>query len=193
MLMKMGIKDTVLGLHLQSPAQIRRRIKRTIGTGCPGKCSRTSHPWRCSRTVQMWHMGTWSVGMVRMGWGWGSGSSFPTSTILWFYKGEEINTHCLLMVAGSIFRWDWVFTERGARFIIIFMMMTTTNCSDHLLFAQQLRAGCSVLHKHCTNKTEGKEQPVSKHTLKINSGRKQRLPGLHRWGTEILCASPWAM
>jgi len=34
------------------------------GTGCPGKWWSLC-PWRCSRTVEMWHLGTWSVGMVR--------------------------------------------------------------------------------------------------------------------------------
>ena len=37
------------------------------GTGCPGRwCSH--RPWRCFRAVWMWHWGTWSVGMVGMGW-----------------------------------------------------------------------------------------------------------------------------
>ena len=39
------------------------------GSGCSGR--RWDHcPWRCSRTMEMWHWGTWSVGMVGVGWGW---------------------------------------------------------------------------------------------------------------------------
>ena len=36
----------------------------TAGTCCPWRHC----PWRCSRNVWMWHWGTWSVGMMGMGW-----------------------------------------------------------------------------------------------------------------------------
>jgi len=56
------------------------------GTGCPGRWG-NHHPWRCVRTMEMWHWGMWSVGIVRMGWGWTSGSQWspPTLMILWSY------------------------------------------------------------------------------------------------------------
>jgi len=41
-----------------------------IGTGCPGGMCCGHHPWRCYRTMEREHWGTWSVGMMGMGWGW---------------------------------------------------------------------------------------------------------------------------
>ena len=51
-----------------------------IGTGCPGRWQ--GHcPWSCSRTAEMWHLGTWSVGMVEVGWGWTWGSERSFSSL----------------------------------------------------------------------------------------------------------------
>ena len=68
------------------------------------------HPWRCSGKEEMWHWGTWSVGMVGMGWDWPNDLTGLVKPY-WFY-GSKINwvwAQLKFLPVQKFWRWSKVY------------------------------------------------------------------------------------